>query len=205
MNVFFDMDGTLIDSANAITCAVNEIRSKLNLSPLSREDILRHINTPGTNGAKELYGMEDWDVQGFKDGFERYFLKHYEKSVILFDGVLEILDFLKKQGCYLAIATNAPQNSLVTILKRQNILHYFDKILGVSAGVEPKPSPMMLKLLKDEAPHPQSIFIGDSQKDREAAKGAALPYYHARWYAKNLAPDEFSSAQECIALLKKHL
>lgn len=37
INVFFDMDGTLIDSANAISCAVNEIRNELNLSPLSRE------------------------------------------------------------------------------------------------------------------------------------------------------------------------
>ncbi|EAI2530764.1 HAD family hydrolase, partial [Campylobacter coli] len=46
INVFFDMDGTLIDSANAISCAVNEIRNELNLSPLSREKIMQTINTP---------------------------------------------------------------------------------------------------------------------------------------------------------------
>lgn len=205
INVFFDMDGTLIDSANAITCAVNEIREELALPPLLRAEILRIINTPGTHWAKELYGKSDFDENGFKDGFEKYFLKHYEKSVILFEGVLEILAFLKEQNCYLAIATNAPQNSLTTILKKQNIQHYFDKILGISTGIEPKPSPMMLNLLKEEAPHSQSIFIGDSQKDKEAARNAALPYYHAKWYAKNLASNEFSNANELIELLKKHL
>lgn len=33
INVFFDMDGTLIDSANAISCAVNEIRQGFKPSP----------------------------------------------------------------------------------------------------------------------------------------------------------------------------
>lgn len=55
INVFFDMDGTLIDSANAISCAVNEIRNELNLSPLSREKIMQTINTPNVDWAKELY------------------------------------------------------------------------------------------------------------------------------------------------------
>ncbi|EIJ7334107.1 HAD family hydrolase, partial [Campylobacter jejuni] len=51
INVFFDMDGTLIDSANAISCAVNEIRRDLNLTPLSREIIMQTINTPNIDWA----------------------------------------------------------------------------------------------------------------------------------------------------------
>lgn len=205
INVFFDMDGTLIDSANAISSAVNEIRAELKLSPLKREDIMRIINTPQIDWAKELYEMKNFNHSSFKDGFEKYFIKHYQQSVVLFEGIKEILDFLKEQKCYLAIATNAPQSSLTQILNKHNILPYFDKILGVSVGIEPKPSPMMLHLLKKEAPYQTSLFIGDSAKDKEAAQRADIPYYHAKWYEKDLKENEFSNAEELLIFLKNHL
>ena len=205
INVFFDMDGTLIDSANAISAAVNEIRAELNLSPLEREKIMQIINTPQIDWAKELYEIKNFNHSSFKEGFEKYFIKHYQQSVVLFDGIMELLDFLKKQNCYLAIATNAPQSSLTRILEKHNILHYFDKILGVSVGIEPKPSPMMLNLLKEEAPYQTSLFIGDSAKDKEAAQNAKLTYYHAKWYAKDLKENEFSNAEELLNFLKNRL
>lgn len=205
INVFFDMDGTLIDSANAISSAVNEIRAELKLSPLKREDIMRIINTPQIDWAKELYEMKNFNHSSFKDGFEKYFIKHYQQSVVLFEGIKEILDFLKEQKCYLAIATNAPQSSLTQILNKHNILPYFDKILGVSVGIEPKPSPMMLHLLKEEASYQTSLFIGDSAKDKEAAQRADIPYYHAKWYEKDLKENEFSNAEELLIFLKNHL
>lgn len=206
INVFFDMDGTLIDSANAISCAVNEIRENLNLAPLSREVIMQTINTPHINWAKELYNIDDFHHSTFKEGFEKYFVKHYEKSVILFEGVRELLDFLKAKQCFLAIATNAPQSSLTRILEKQDIKSYFDKILGVQVGIEPKPHPMMLELLKSEAPYETSLFIGDSQKDKEAAKNANLPYFHAKWYATTpLKANEFSNANELKGFLEKYL
>lgn len=205
INVFFDMDGTLIDSANAISCAVNEIRQDLNLAPLSREIIMQTINTPNTDWAKELYNMENFHHSNFKEGYEKYFIKHYEQSVVLFKGVKELLKFLKSKNCFLAIATNAPQNSLFKILKKHEIIPYFDKILGVSLGIEPKPHPMMLELLKNEAPYEISIFIGDSQKDKECAKNAKIPYFHAKWYQKDLKENEFSNADELRSFLEKYL
>ncbi|EDJ6101551.1 HAD family hydrolase [Campylobacter jejuni] len=205
INVFFDMDGTLIDSANAISCAVNEIRQDLNLAPLSREIIMQTINTPNIDWAKELYNIENFHHSNFKEGYEKYFVKHYEQSVVLFEGVKELLEFLKSKNCFLAIATNAPQSSLSNILKKHDIIPYFDKILGVSLGIEPKPHPMMLELLKSEAPYKTSVFIGDSQKDKECTKNANLPYFHAKWYQKNLKENEFSNSSELKDFLQKYL
>lgn len=118
---------------------------------------------------------------------------------------LRNIGILKEQNCFLAIATNAPQSSLSSILKKHEIIPYFDKILGVSLGIEPKPHPMMLDLLKSEAPHKISVFIGDSQKDRECAKNANVPYFHAKWYQKDLQENEFSNANELKNFLEKYL
>ncbi|AJC84668.1 HAD family hydrolase [Campylobacter peloridis] len=200
INIIFDMDGTLIDSANAIVCAVNEIRADLNLEPLKREFILNTINTPGQNYAKIFYGVDTFSHTSFKEGYEKYFIKHYDQSVVLFDGVLDVLEFCKENGCYMAIATNAPQESLVPILKKQNILSYFDKILGVSYGIEAKPNPMMLNLITNEAKYNKSIFIGDSLKDRLCAKNANIDYIHISWHKEIKELDE---ANDKITLIEK--
>ncbi|HEC1752785.1 TPA: HAD family hydrolase [Campylobacter lari] len=205
INVIFDMDGTLIDSANAIVCAVNEIRTDLNLEPLKREFILDTINTPGQNYAKIFYGVDTYSHTSFKEGYEKYFIKHYDQSVVLFDGVLEVLEFCKKNDCYLAIATNAPQESLVPILKKQNILSYFDKILGVSYGMEAKPDPMMLRLIADEAKYEKSIFIGDSLKDRLCAKNAKMDYIHISWQKETKDLDEVNDKTTLIEKIQTHM
>ncbi|TQR41305.1 HAD family hydrolase [Campylobacter sp. MIT 12-8780] len=201
INVIFDMDGTLINSANAISSAVNEIRADLKLAPLEPRFIMQTINTPGKDWAKILYDIDKFEHSSFKDGFERYFIKHYQKSVLLYDGVVEVLEFLKSKNCYLAIATNAPQSSLTQILNKHNILPFFSKVLGVSLGIEPKPHPMMLQLISDEAPFEKSVFVGDSDKDKQAAQNANMPYFHAKWGEEKCQKDEFKNADELIELL----
>ncbi|TQR32978.1 HAD family hydrolase [Campylobacter sp. MIT 99-7217] len=201
INVIFDMDGTLINSANAICEAVNEIRKDLNLKSLEHDFIMQTINTPGKDWAKILYDIDDFEQSSFKDGFEKYFIKHYQQSVILYEGIKETLAYLKRKNCYLAIATNAPQSSLLEILKKHDIVHFFDKILGVSLGIEPKPNPMMITLIKDEARFKKTIFVGDSQKDRLAAFNAKVPYFHAKWGQKEALEDEFRDYKELIKKL----
>ena len=230
--VIFDMDGTLINSANAICEAVNEIRKDLNLEPLPHAFIVQTINTPGKDWAKILYNIENFSHSSFKEGFERYFVKHYKQSVVLYDGVLSVLQWLKARNAYLAIATNAPQASLNAVLERHGILPFFDKVLGISLGIEPKPHPMMLDLIRDEVRAlcadendggfnraelksgsvlKNCIFVGDSLKDKEAAKNAKMPFLWAKWgenstlNSKNLNKNEFefSNANELKNLLER--
>ena len=210
--VIFDMDGTLINSANAICEAVNEIRKDLNLEPLPHAFIVQTINTPGKDWAKILYNIENFSHSSFKEGFERYFVKHYKQSVVLYDGVLGVLQWLKARNAYLAIATNAPQASLNAVLERHGILPFFDKVLGISLGIEPKPHPMMLDLIRDEVRALKNcVFVGDSLKDKEAAKNAKMPFLWAKWgenstlNSKNLNKNEFEfgNADELKILLER--
>ena len=202
INVIFDMDGTLINSSNAICSAVNEIRQDLNLKTLEHKFIMQTINTPGKDWAKILYNIDNFEHSTFKEGFEKYFIKHYKQSVILYDGVLKVLEFLKDKNCFIAIATNAPQSSLSKVLEKHNILPYFDKALGVSFDIEPKPSPMMLKRIQAEAKFNKTIFVGDSAKDKLAAQNANIPYIHAKWGEDKCEKDEFTNADELIKLIQ---
>lgn len=124
---------------------------------------------------------------------------------MLFEGVLSVLEWLKSKNCYLAIATNAPQASLKAVLQKHNILPFFDKILGISLGIEPKPHPMMLKLIRDEALFNTTIFVGDSAKDKEAAQNAKMPFLQAKWYESKANDNDFVNADELKALLENFM
>lgn len=204
LTVIFDMDGTLINSANAISSAVNEIRKNLNLQALDERFILDTINTPGKDWAKILYNIDDFEHSTFKQGFERYFIKHYEQSVILYDGVIDILTYLQNKDAYIAIATNAPQDSLDKILSKHKISEYFNVIVGVSAKMEPKPSPQMLNFIQNQSPFDKALFVGDSKKDEEAAKNANIPYLSAKWNMPTSKANEFSNANELLKLFEKY-
>lgn len=176
INLIFDMDGTLIDSANAIVNAVNEIRAKLALAPLKRAFIIELMNNPKKDFKKIAYENRlDFDT-------EDIFKKHYKESVILYEGVDALLKECKEKGFFLALATNASSKTTKNILSKTNILAYFELILCAGDGYEEKPSPQMIELICKKAPFKQSLFIGDSDKDILSAKNANIPCLVVNWY-----------------------
>lgn len=205
LNIIFDMDGTLIDSEECICKAVNAIRKDRGLVPLTHSFIKESTHTPGLNCAQIFYEL-DSIAPSYKVGFEAYFEAAY-KEAKLFEGVDCVLQKCKAQNCYLAIASNAPEESLEPILARLNILGYFSAVLGSKIGRESKPSPMMIELILQNAPFERSIFVGNGNKDRGATQRAKIPYLHAKWGAesKSLKENEFNTALELWGLINRFL
>ncbi|NLK67131.1 MAG: HAD family hydrolase [Campylobacteraceae bacterium] len=185
--IIFDMDGTLIDSAKAITININDMRKKVGLEPnLEQDHIVRVINDPDANYLEEFYpGITVTKVM--MDEFEVEFKKNYDLHARAYSGVKELLKSLKEKGFYIALASNAPQSSLEAVLIRNDIRPYFDYIIGYIADEIPKkPDPkMLLKVLEDaqseQKDNIKAIFIGDSHKDMLASKNANIPYLQVTW------------------------
>ncbi|MGP1484672.1 MAG: HAD family hydrolase [Campylobacter sp.] len=178
--VIFDMDGTLIDSAKAICVTVNEIRSEIGLFDLQEQFIIKTINEPGENIAKCLYDIDNPNMK-FRDNFESKFKINYAKFAKVYEGVDNMLGELKKDGNFIALASNAPQETLVAILKKAGILQFFDFIIGARADVPQKPDPTMLNLVIKMGEFDSVIFVGDSKKDELAARNAGIAYLNVSW------------------------
>lgn len=203
INILFDMDGTLLDSEDSICEAVNEIRAERSLLPLPKQMIKNAIHTPEVNCAKLFYEIEHFAHKSYKVGFERYFTKHYERAV-LFAGVKEMLESLKQNGYFLALASNAPHNTLKPILQRHNIVQFFDEVIGMNEKIESKPHPMMIELVLHNAPFSKSVFVGNCAKDENAAKNAGISYLSAKWGEEALEANEFSNAKELVEKIQKY-
>lgn len=184
--VIFDMDGTLIDSRKAICITVNQIRHELGLNgDLDAGFIVEAINEPGRNIAKEFYGINDKPDMKLRDSFETKFKENYNKFASAYDGVERLLTELKNDGCYLVLASNAPQETLAPILKNAKIHNFFDFIIGSSLNVPQKPDPTMLKISSKMCNFDSVIFVGDSKKDELAALNANMAYLNVCWGFSN--------------------
>lgn len=202
INVIFDMDGTLLDSENAICEAVNAIRADKGLPALSHKDIKHAIHTPNLNCAKIFYEIDNFPHKSYKVGFESYFDKYYQ-SAVLFEGVREMLQTCKERNYFLALASNAPQHALKPILQRHELVGYFDAVIGTDSKIESKPSPMMIHLILQNAPFAKSVFVGNCLKDEGAAQNAGIPYLQAKWNENASKENEFTSAEELLQKLKE--
>ncbi len=180
--VIFDMDGTLVDSSLTIVNAINYVRSKLSLAPLSREVILTKVNDPKLNPALFFYETDEFTPQQ-EEWFSKYYTNNHEKELQLYDGIEELLKELKERGYLLAIATNSYRSSTLESLNHLNILDYFSSIACYDDVGRGKPAPDMLeKNLKDtNVKSEEAIFVGDSERDMIAAKRLNMDYIMINW------------------------
>lgn len=180
--LLFDLDGTLVDSAPDLAAALNMALSEMAF-PTFENDIIRGwvgngaqvLVQRGLSGSFEIGSSLDPTL--VKQCLAR-FLHHYEQRVCvktrLYDGVKTTLQNLKQQGFSLNIITNKPEKFIAPILHSLNIEDLFSLMLGGDSLAEKKPSPAPLlhaMALLNVTPQ-ESMMIGDSGNDINAAHTA---------------------------------
>lgn len=96
----------------------------------------------------------------------------------IFDGVIDIFEFLKSQNKKIYMCTNRIESLLKLALKYNNIDKYFDKVVScVDRGFK-KPDPTCLLELIDEskAEKDEFIYFGDSVVDTDFARSAGIEH-----------------------------
>jgi phosphoglycolate phosphatase len=172
--VVFDWDGTIIDSASAIAQCIRDAAADLGL-PVPTRERASHVIGLGLHDA--LRGaVPDLPAERVSEFVARYrvhFLKS-EDSMVLFDGMRELLDSLHKQRI-LGIATGKSRRGLDRALEATGLAPYF-RASRCADETHPKPHPAMLLELMDQlgADREQVLMIGDTSHDLEMARAARV-------------------------------
>ncbi|EFU69302.1 HAD family hydrolase [Aliarcobacter butzleri] len=200
--IIFDMDGTLINSGFAIANTVNYVRENLGFERLEKDYILENVNDPKINSAEFFYGTKEFTEQQAKL-FEEYYNKHCLTDLVIYDGILKLLDDLKSDFT-LAVATNANSIYANKMLTHLELNHYFSSILGYNDVKNPKPHPEMVNKLLDihQIKKQNAQLIGDSHKDIMAATNAGVDSVLVNWGFSNHTKDAIESVSELEKRIK---
>jgi phosphoglycolate phosphatase len=173
-NLFlFDLDGTLVDSAQDISNSANQILKEILVSPLTENDIRPLIGLPAAEIFRFAGIVDDELLSELVFRFRQHLSQTGGSPKIVYPGVVEALDSLKERGAVLNVVTNKPTYLAELVLERSQILNYFTHIQGAES-IEPKPSPVGINMCIEKAglsAH-KTVMIGDSYVDIQAAKAA---------------------------------
>ncbi|NTV79676.1 MAG: HAD family hydrolase [Clostridiales bacterium] len=108
-------------------------------------------------------------------------------KMVIFDGVVEILEFLKSSGKKVYICTNRKKELLLNMLDANNIAGYFDEVISCADVGYKKPNPYCLVDLAKRSGLDISEFIyfGDSEVDSQFAQNANIDHIIFDQYMNN--------------------
>lgn len=170
----WDLDGTLLDSYDAILAGLEETYERFQLA-FDREKVKNYILS---------YSVKDllWEVTAeagldFEEisAFRAASLREKNASVQLMAGAREVLDWTVAQGIRNFIYTHKGNNAF-ELLKELQVDHYFTEVLTSESGFKRKPHPEALLYLMDkyQLDKEQTYYIGDRQLDVETAQEAGI-------------------------------
>jgi phosphoglycolate phosphatase len=186
----FDLDGTLIDSAQDLCNSVNAALEESELAPLPDPAIagfvgngapmlMRRSLAMASNSAIDRVG-EDLFNRAYAF-FLQYYREHKLDFTYAYDGVLDALKALHElhdapssPSRIMAVLTNKPVRPARGICEGLGLADYFLHIYGGDSFPVKKPDPLGLRTLMEEtgARPDETVMIGDSQVDVETARNA---------------------------------
>jgi len=175
--ILFDLDGTLIDSTEAILesfyYAFNDQNFKFNGND---EDITSFIGYP-LDIAFENLGVEKNKVLDYVDSYKSNYKKISQSKTFLLKNAKEAVE-LAASFAKLGVVTTKTTKYSIPLLENFKILHHFGTIIGRQEVQNPKPHPEpILKAMKNLkiSPSKNVFMIGDTKLDLIAAKEAKIP------------------------------
>ena len=176
--VFFDLDGTLADTAPDLVAAANQLLVARNLSPKPYES-LRPYASAGARGLLEgTFGItpDHPDFISLRDEF----FTNYEKALLvdskLFDGVEHLLEQMKKANVPWGIVTNKSERFTKPLT---DLMGLRQRAVSTVSGdttpySKPHPEPILHAARIANIDPTKSIYVGDDIRDVIAGKSAGM-------------------------------
>lgn len=172
--VVFDLDGTLVDSREDISRAVNEGIVAVGGGKRPVSEIIPHIGRPLMDIFNDLLPVELRAKAGrATEIFREYFFAHCVETSRLCPGVSECLEGLETVSR--AIATTKMTFMAERVVQQMGIAHHFDLVQG-SDGIPHKPDPTILTLVLERLRKRavRAWIVGDTVYDIRAGKAAGM-------------------------------
>lgn len=181
----FDLDGTLLDTLKDLADAANVALKAHGFELHEMEAYKTYVG----NGVYKLierslpkeHRLEE-TIRKVKSTFDAYYKEHSLDETKPYEGIVEMLEILRKEGVHCCVVSNKPHaytKELVALMFGDKI----EKAYGQREGIPPKPDPVSVLAMLEyfQVKQEESIYIGDSDVDIYTAKNAGLTAVGVLW------------------------
>lgn len=178
--IYFDLDGTLWETTDTVYEATQEITKKYHLPEVTKEQVAQGMGKTKDECADIYYPNENHEraLELLEEGLDLATKKLSVQGSYIYEGLEETLTLLSKDY-KLGIVSNCLEGYIEAFMISSGLGKYFNDIVAAGKKKIKKSDAIRLAIARDNVKNP--VYVGDTLKDKEAAKGAGIKYIHARY------------------------
>lgn len=127
--ILFDFDGTLMDTSEGVFHSFDHVVEHYKLG-IDKAVYSTMIGPPLKDSFANTFKLPQSEIHNAINVYREYYEKDGMFEARVYDGVVELIEKLRKAGKKIFVATSKPQLYAKQILERKNMLHLFDFVGG---------------------------------------------------------------------------
>lgn len=175
----FDLDGTILDTLQDLSDAVNYVMEKYGYKKRSLTDVRKFLGYGGVNLITRSIGQEisSEEFDEIYRSYIEYYSNHCDIKTEPYEGIYQMLENLKKAGMKLAVVSNKGDRQ-VQILVEKHFKGLFDFAHGERKNIKRKPDKEAIISIVNEFGFDveECIYIGDSEVDLLTANNSGMDH-----------------------------
>jgi pyrophosphatase PpaX len=180
--ILFDLDGTLIDSVRLILDSYHHTLAQHGIPARSDQDWLRGVGTPLTVQFSEWRDSPE-TLEALIATYREYNLKHHDRMVTVYPGVVEAVREIKAAGLQTGLVTSKNRQGALRGLRLVGLEALMDVLVCADEVTNPKPHPEPVeKAVALLGANPAAtVYVGDSVHDMHSGRAAGVKTAAALW------------------------
>jgi HAD superfamily hydrolase (TIGR01662 family) len=181
--VIFDLDGTIIDSADIYFRIIDIVFERLGLAPVSRDDVLDAVKTGDFDWDRvlpsEIKGRKDELMAEARGIIQGMAPQMFRESAKLIPGAADVLKEISARGIKVGLVTSTSMKHLgdkLYPLRESGIEDLFEVVITTDDVKKKKPAadPLIECGKRLGVTGEKSVYVGDSRTDIRAGKAAGM-------------------------------
>ncbi|MGH3651619.1 HAD hydrolase-like protein [Glutamicibacter sp.] len=200
-SVLFDLDGTLVDPAGAITSGIRHAVTSHGLADPGEARVEALVGPPLQIGLRTLDGVTDENIDSIIAAYRARYAEVGMAESVIYPGIAALLDALRSAGIYVAVTTAKPINIARQLIARKGLDEHLDAIHG-NADEHGSMGSSKTHIVAEALKHGQldpasSVVVGDRYYDWDAARENSVASVGVAWgFAQD---DELQQAGTTVA------
>lgn len=164
-NLFFDLDGTIVDSGTGIINGFRYAFDQLHLPQLSDSTLNTFIGPPLETTFLTLSNGDGHLAETAINHYRTYYASTGMLESAPYADIVETLSVLSTRGYTLYIATSKKESVAIDMLKALKLSDHFDGIFGSTPQTMTKTLVLKHALMTTQSKPDDSVMIGDREYD----------------------------------------